>query len=233
MKLKWVDISVPLQSRMVLWPGDPFVKIEQSYDVEAGDPYTVSAISMGSHTGTHIDAPRHFIRGGVGIDGMPLEAMIGPARVISIHDPESVKFAELKRHRIRQGERILFKTLNSIRCWKVDHFIEDFVYISQNAAEYLVTQQVLTVGIDYLSVDSFKKGGIGVHQLLLEGGVWIIEGLDLSRVKPGKYELICLPLNILKADASPARAVLRNKGFINQAKKNFKKKESQPPSHLN
>ena len=209
MKARWVDISVPLQSRMVFWPGDPFVKIEQSYDVEAGDPYTVSVISMGSHTGTHIDAPRHFIRGGVGIDGMPFEATIGPARVIGIHDPESVKLAELKRHRIRQGERILFKTLNSIRCWNVDHFIEDFVSISQNAAEYLVTQQVLTVGIDYLSVDSFKKGGIEVHQMLLEAGVWIIEGLDLSRIKPGKYELICLPLNILKADASPARAVLR------------------------
>ena len=166
MKVKWIDISVPLKNGMVHWPGDPPFKIEKLLKIEDGDDCNTSLISAGSHVGTHVDAPYHFFPNGKTIDEMPFKATIGPARVIGIHDPESVKLTELKRHRIRQGERILFKTLNSIRCWKVDHFIEDFVSISQNAAEYLVTQQVLTVGIDYLSVDSSKKDGIEVHQML-------------------------------------------------------------------
>ena len=206
----WIDVSVPLRSGMVHWPDNPPVKIERMLDIEHGDAANVSTISMGSHTGTHMDAPLHFVRGGKGLDEMPLEATIGHARVIEIHDPESVKPNELRPHEIRSGERILFKTRNSARRWYEEAFIEDFVYVSQEAARYLAALEVLTVGTDYLSVGGFVKDGVETHQALLGAGIWVIEGLDLSQVEPGRYELICLPLKVKGGDGAPARAILRS-----------------------
>jgi arylformamidase len=194
---------------MVHWPDDPPVRIELTSDIERGDVANVSRIDMGSHTGTHMDAPLHFVRGGKGLDEMPLDATIGRARVIEIHDPESVKPNELRLHGISRGERILFKTQNSARAWQKDAFVEDFVYVSQEAARYLAGCKIQTVGIDYLSVGGFFRDGVETHQALLEAGVWIIEGLDLSQVEPGEYELICLPLKIEGSDGAPARAILR------------------------
>ena len=205
----WVDVSVRLRSGMVHWPDDPPVRIELTSDIERGDVANVSRIDMGSHTGTHMDAPLHFVRGGKGLDEMPLDATIGRARVIEIHDPESVKPNELRLHGISRGERILFKTQNSARAWQKDAFVEDFVYVSQEAARYLAGCKIQTVGIDYLSVGGFFRDGVETHQALLEAGVWIIEGLDLSQVEPGEYELICLPLKIEGSDGAPARAILR------------------------
>ena len=210
MKKSWIDISVPLKSGMVHWPDNPPVKIERMQDMDHGDSCTVSTLSFGSHTGTHMDAPAHFIKGTKGIDQMPLEATIGPARVIEIKDRESIKPEELKKHKIRAGERILFKTINSSRCWSGDTFIEDFVYISQAAARALAKAKIRTVGIDYISVGGFTCDGLETHQALLGGGIWIIEGLNLSKVKPGNYELLCLPLKLVQGDGAPARAVLRN-----------------------
>ncbi len=207
--LRWLDISVPLRNAMVHWPGDPPVRIENMKDIEHGDSSTVSMISMGSHTGTHMDAPLHFIRQGKGIDKMPVDTTIGRARVIEIHDSQSIKPEELARHRIRRGERVLFKTRNSSRVWQTDTFIENFVFISREAARFLVERSVRVVGVDYLSVGGFKRDGSETHRALLEGGVWIIEGLDLSRVKPGRYDLICLPLKLDQGDGAPARAILR------------------------
>ena len=206
----WIDVSVPLRSGMVHWPDNPPVRIERMLDIEHGDAANVSTISMGSHTGTHMDAPLHFVRGGKGLDEMPLEVTIGHARVIEIHDPESVKPNELRPHEIRSGERILFKTRNSARRWYEEAFIEDFVYVSQEAARYLAALEVLTVGIDYLSVGGFVKDGVETHQALLGAGIWVIEGLDLSQVEPGQYELICLPLKVKGGDGAPARAILRS-----------------------
>jgi arylformamidase len=205
----WIDVSVRLRSGMVHWPDNPPVRIERMLDIEHGDAANVSTISMGSHTGTHMDAPLHFVRGGKGLDEMPLNATIGHARVIEIHDPESVKPNELSSHEIRGGERILFKTQNSARHWQENTFVEDFVYISKEAARYLAAREVRNVGIDYLSVGGFLKDGAETHHALLEAGIWIIEGLDLSRVEPGEYELICLPLKIERSDGAPARAILR------------------------
>ena len=205
----WIDVSVRLHSGMVHWPDNPPVQIERMLDIEHGDVANVSKIAMGSHTGTHMDAPLHFIRTGKGLDEMPLDAAIGHARVIEVHDPESVKPDELRPHKIHGGERVLFKTQNSARHWQEDAFIEDFVYISKEAARYLAAREVRTVGIDYLSVGGFLRDGVETHQALLEAGIWIIEGLDLSRVKPGEYELICLPLKIERSDGAPARAILR------------------------
>jgi arylformamidase len=205
----WIDVSVPLRTGMVHWPDNPPVSIERMLDIERGDVATVSKLSMGAHTGTHMDAPIHFFRTGKGIDSMPLTATIGRARVIEIRDPESIKPEELRPHRFEHGERVLFKTRNSARCWQTDDFVEDFVCISQEAARYLAAQQVLTVGVDYLSVGGFFKDGVETHPALLEAGIWIIEGLTLAKVAPGMYELVCLPLKIEEGDGAPSRATLR------------------------
>ena len=205
----WIDVSVNLKGGMVRWPDDPEVRIEKKLDIDRGDICNVSVLSMGSHTGTHMDAPCHFVKNGKSIDEMPFEAAIGRARVIAIRDPESIKTKELERHGIRAGERLLFKTRNSSRCWKTDVFVEDFVYISEEAADYLVQKRVRTVGIDYLSVGGYKADGARIHLALLRAGVWLIEGLNLTGVKPGAYELVCLPLRVLSGDGAPARAVIR------------------------
>jgi len=206
--LRWIDISVTLRNAMVHWPDDPPVHIKHVKDMERGDNANLSLISMGAHSGTHMDAPLHFIREGIGIDKMPLDTAVGHSRVIEIHDTESIKPEELVRHRIRRGERILFKTRNSSWVWRRDTFVEDFVFISTEAAQFLVDRGVRVVGVDYLSVGGFKREGSKTHRVLLEGGVWTIEGLDLSRVSPGNYDLICLPLKLEQGDGAPARAIL-------------------------
>jgi len=205
-----IDISVPLRDGMVHWPGDPPVRIRKVKEVgRAGSSSTLSLLSMGSHTGTHMDAPGHFLRRGRPIDRMPLSAVMGPARVIPIRDPEKITVDELLPHRIRRGERILFKTRNSSRCWKTNLFIRDFVHLTAESARTLAGLRLRCVGVDYLSVGGYKRDGSEVHRLLLGAGIWIIEGLDLSKARPGRYELICLPLKISGGDGAPARAVLR------------------------
>ena len=205
----WVDVSVPLRSGMVHWPDNPPVRIERMLDIERGDVANVSTISLGSHTGTHMDAPIHFVRGGEGMDRMPLDATMGPARVVEIQDPAAIKPDELDPHGIGRGERVLFKTRNSSVAWWTQDFIEDFVYVSQEAARYLAERGVRTVGVDYLSVGGFHTDGVETHQALLGAGIWVIEGLDLSGVEPGEHELICLPLKVEGGDGAPARALLR------------------------
>ncbi len=206
----WIDVSVALHSGMVHWPDNPPVRIERMLDIEHGDAANVSKISMGSHTGTHMDAPLHFLREGKGLDEMPLDAAMGRTRVIAVNDPETVKPSHLREHDIRSGERILFKTQNSARSWPSRTFIEDFVYVSQEAARYLAARGVRAVGIDYISVGGFRKDGVETHRALLEAGIWVIEGLDLSEVEPGEYELVCLPIKVERSDGAPARAILRN-----------------------
>jgi len=205
----WIDVSVALHSGMVHWPDNPPVRIERMLDLEHGDAANVSRISMGSHTGTHMAAPLPFVREGKSLDEMPLDATIGRARVIEVGDPDSVKPADLHSHEIRSGERILFKTRNSALSWPSRAFIEDFVYVSQEAARYLAARNVRTIGIDYLSVGGFREDGVETHRALLEAGIWVVEGLDLSEVEPGEYELVCLPVKVRGSDGAPARAILR------------------------
>jgi arylformamidase len=205
-----VDISVQLRSGMVHWPNNPPVRIERMLDMDRGDVANVSTIGFGSHTGTHMDAPVHFVRGGEGIDRMPLGATMGRARVIEIQDPVSVKPDELESHGISRGERILFKTRNSAGRWREDGFIEYFVYVSQEAARYLADRGAMIVGVDYISVGGFYEDGPDTHHALPGAGIWIIEGFDdLSGVDPGGHELICLPLKVKDGDGAPARALLR------------------------
>lgn len=149
---RWIEVSAPLRNGMVHWPGDPPFEISRVMDVGKGDHATLSRIAMGSHSGTHVDAPSHFIRGGDDVSMMPADTMVGPARVVEILDGESIKPDELVRHEIRRGERILFKTTNSLKAWRSDGFVEDYVYVSREAADYLSAIQVRMVGVDYLSV---------------------------------------------------------------------------------
>jgi len=202
--VSWIDISVTLRSGMVHWPDDPPVSIVRVRDVAHGDPATLASLSLGSHSGTHIDAPLHFLADGVGIDSMPLDATVGRARVVDIVDPVTVTRDELARHDPRPDERILLRTQNSSRVWGTDRFVPDFVSVSTAAARLLVERRVRTVGVDYLSVGSHE-----VHRLLLGAGIWIIEGLDLARAPVGEVELVCLPLRIANGDGGPARAILR------------------------
>jgi arylformamidase len=206
---QWIDITVPLREGMAHWPGDPPFTIKRVQDMAHGDAVNLSAVQMGVHSGTHLDAPRHFLKDGRGIEALPLDVMAGRARVIQIEDNAAVTAAELEPHRIRRGERILFKTRNSSSAWQTDSFVEDFVYIADDAADLLAESGAALVGIDYLSVGSFKLGGAYVHQRLLGAGIWIIEGLDLSAAAPGNYEMACLPLRLADAEGAPARVIIR------------------------
>lgn len=209
MKSEWIDVSIPLHNGMVNWPGDaPFHRIE-TLKIANGDPCNLSQFCSSAHIGTHMDAPRHFLAGGHGMETMPIDAVIGPARVIAIEDPGLIRVKELERHQLRSGERILFKTRNSEHHWKTNDFQEQFVHIPHETAVYLANLKVRTVGVDYLSVGGYETDSAETHQALLGAGIWLIEGLNLTHVEPGDYELVCLPLKLSGSDGAPARAVLR------------------------
>ncbi|WP_447980076.1 cyclase family protein [Candidatus Nitrospira bockiana] len=207
----WIDVSVVLRNGLPHWPDNDPVRIERIQDLDRGDEATVSTLTIGAHTGTHMDAPLHFIKSGKGLDELPLDATIGPAQVVEIRDPTVITVQELREQRVEPRGRVLFKTRNSHRRWPDQDFFPDFVYLSTEAARWLIEQGVRTVGVDYLSVGGFQKNGPEVHRVLLGAGVWIIEGLDLSAVEPGPYDLICLPLKVAASDGAPARAVLRRR----------------------
>ena len=205
----WIDVSVTVRSGMPHWPDNPPIVMERVMDLSRGDAANVSHLAMGVHSGTHMDGPVHFIHEAPGLDEMPLAATMGEARVIEIEDPREITVEELTRHGLKEGERVLFRTSNSIRCWRAAGFVEDFVYISEQAARYLAETRVRTVGVDYLSVGGYHADGALIHRILLEAGIWIIEGLDLSPVTGGRYEMICLPVKLHGSDGAPARAILR------------------------
>jgi arylformamidase len=204
----WIDVTVPVRDGMVHWPDNPPIRLVRTADVAKGDPATVSQLSLGVHSGTHVDAPVHFVADGTGVDAVPVEHLIGEARVVEIRDPRSIGVEELRSLQPRAGERLLFKTRNSARCWNVATFVPDYVYLSLEGARLLAERRVRTVGIDYLSIAGMHEG-VPTHLALLREGICIIEGLDLSAVEPGAYELICLPLRIAGADGAPARVMLR------------------------
>ena len=209
MSREFIDVSIPLRNDMVYWPGDaPFHRL-QTLHIANGDVCNLSQISTSAHIGTHMDAPRHFLADGKGMETMPIEATIGPARVIAIQHPELIQVEELEPFHLKQGERVLFKTKNSEHHWKTHAFQEKFVHIPEETARYLAKCGVQTVGVDYLSVGGYETDSAETHRALLAAGIWLIEGLNLEHVEPGNYELIRLPLKIVGSDGPPARAVLR------------------------
>jgi arylformamidase len=204
----WVDVSVPIHSGMVTFPGNPEVALERVQSLERGDEATLSRLALGLHTGTHVDAPSHFIPQGAAVDALPIEALVGPARVIEVRDPRAVTAEELALNDFARGERVLFKTANSPRCWQTPTFVSDYVALSPSGARLLAALGVRTVGIDYLSIAAMDQGR-EVHRILLSAGVCIIEGLDMTQAAPGTCDLFCFPLRIAGAEGAPARVWLR------------------------
>ncbi len=208
----WYDISVPLKQGMNYFPTDPAPpKIYRYHDRELGAKVTMSMLEIISHTGTHIDSPLHFVPGGSTISDMPLDATIGPCRVIEIKDTEKIKVAELTPYNIKKGERLLFKTANSPRTYTSEKFVEDYVYLDGDAADYLVSRGIILFGLDNITIGSYKnpENINKTHTTLLSNGVYILEDLAMEGVPPGSYELLCLPLYMWNGDAGPCRAILR------------------------
>jgi arylformamidase len=208
----WYDISVPLKQGMNYLPMDPVPpKIYRLHDVELGAKVTMSMLEIISHTGTHIDTPIHFIPGGSTVSDMPLDATIGPARVLEIRDPVKITAEELKVHNIKKGERILCKTRNSPIVYESPEFVEDYVYLDAAAAEFLAEKGIVLFGLDNITIGHFKEQDnlTKTHQTLLLAGIYILEDCALAGVPPGEYELLCLPLLMYNGDAGPCRAILR------------------------
>ncbi len=204
---EWIDVTVPIRDGMVHWPDNPGVELETFEEMHEGGICRVSSLSLGVHTGTHVDAPNHFDVPGGGVDALPLEALMGEARVVAIRGT-TIDCPELEPIAMRAGERILFKTSNSARCWLSDTFVTDYVYVTRGAAELLLERRVRAVGVDYLSIGGAMDGA-ATHRLLLEAGVLVLEGLDLRRVSPGPHDLIALPMLISGCDGAPTRVLLR------------------------
>lgn len=202
------DVSMPVESGGLVYPGNPEIRIELQRSIGNGASSNVSRIDFGSHTGTHVDAPRYFFDDGVGVDAVPLDVLMGPALVIAV-DPDllAVSSEHLRVHDLTHVTRLLIRTRNS-GFIREPEFRKNFTYLAPDGAAYLVEQGVKLVGVDYLSVEQFRSSHHRTHRTLLEHGVVIIEGLDLSEPPPGVYELRCLPLRLTGLDGAPARAVL-------------------------
>ena len=203
------DLSIPITSTMPVWPSDPSVSLTPTAHLSRDTSHTVrvTKIEMGSHTGTHIDAPWHMVEGARRLNEIPIETLVGPASVFEISNVPSISRASLEKLNFDGVRRVLFKTENSEH-WNDGTFYERFVYLEPEAAEFLVEQRVELVGIDYLSIDEFKSEKHPSHFVLLRKNVVIIEGLNLSRVKSGKYHMTALPLNLQEVDGAPTRVIL-------------------------
>jgi arylformamidase len=201
------DVTVLISEDLAVYPGDPKIKIEPVSIIGKDDSnLNLARYSFGSHTGTHVDPPFHFIRDGVTVDRLPLESLIGPARVVQV-DGSVIDERVVRQLDLSDVDRLLFKTANS-SLWDQKNFVEDFVYITPEAAELIAAEGIKLVGIDYLSVEKFDFDEPLTHLTLLGAGVVIVEGLDFREVKAGDYEMICLPLKVKDGDGAPARVVL-------------------------
>lgn len=207
--MKIYDISLPISHTLTVWPGDPRILITQVAHIERGDMATVSRMDMSAHSGTHVDAPAHFVLNGATVETLDLNVLVGPVQVFDVRPASSISAAVLESLSLHPAiTRVLFRSSNSDR-WAAGEsdFSEDFVAVSADGARWLVEHGIRLVGVDCLSVAPFHDL-IPTHVILLEAGVIPIEGLNLSRIEPGDYELVCLPLNIVGSDGSPARAIL-------------------------
>jgi arylformamidase len=202
------DISLPVTNDVVVYPGNPPVRLAPQQEMSKGGSSNVSLLSFGSHTGTHVDAPGHMIDGAAGVDRLALDVLMGPAMVVALADDVmAVGESELRSFQLDGQRRVLLKTRNS-RFIRDGEFHKDYTYLAPDGAAYLVDLGVRLVGIDYLSIEQFRSGHHRTHKTLLGAGVVIVEGLDLSAVPAGAYELRCLPLLLSGLDGAPARAVL-------------------------
>ena len=203
------DISLTISEELATWPGDPKIKLTQISKIAEGETSNVTHLSATVHSGTHIDAPDHFLNNGKTVDEIPLDLLVGLAYVAEIPTKEHITKEEIKKAGLPKGlKRILFKTHNS-SLWEYggSEFQEDFIGLAPDGAKYLVDSGIEVVGVDYLSVAPFHDPE-PTHKILLENDILVIEGLDLSKIDPGEYTLLCLPLKIKDSDGSPARVLL-------------------------
>jgi arylformamidase len=209
--MRTYDISLTISAELPVWPGDPAVKLERVEKMETGSRYNLTHLAMSAHTGTHVDAPFHFLGGETHtVEQLPLSLLIGRVYVLQLPDAVKLIDAAVLQHADipPRTRRVLFKTCNSAIWASGDKkFHSDFTAVSPDGAQYLVERGVKLVGVDYLSVGPFKEGA-STHEILLKAGIVIVEGLDLSQVSPGRYTLYCLPLKLAGADGAPARAIL-------------------------
>ena len=215
------DVTVPVSNELPTWPSDPAVEITDFRSLSAGDAANVTLLNLGAHTGTHVDAPAHFIEGAARVESLSLDALIGDALVIELPEDDLVIDEEfVQKHYVPGTERLLFKTRNSAFWSEAEpQFHTDFTYLDLPAARWLVEQGIKLVGIDYLSIEKYASDKHETHLALLSRGVVILEGLNLTGIAAGKYELICLPLRLRsnKGDGAPARVVLRTYPQITQS----------------
>ena len=200
----WLDATTPIRDGMVHWPDNAPVHVTKTLSIATGAAANVTELSMSAHTGTHVDAPLHFIANGPDVTTLDLTQLMGPAEVVAIVDPKSISLAEVQHLQIQPGARLLFKTRNSASEWSTEPFKPDFVALDGDAALFLRDAGVVCVGVDYLSV-----GKADAHHALLDANICIIEGLALQHIAPGKYEMLCLPLAIVGSDGAPARVLLK------------------------
>ncbi len=204
-----IDISVPVEEgKMPIWPGNPGLKMRFHASFEAGDAVCLTEALLGVHTGTHLDAPMHYLRDGGGIETLRLETLVGPARVLEIENPECVRSEELETKNLQGASRFLIKTRNSQNRWWEKPYDPNFCSMTPDAARLLLECGMTLLGVDYLSVDA-PDTGVPVHMLLMPAGVTLLEGLNLQDVPEGDYELIALPALLPGRDGAPARAILR------------------------
>ena len=203
------DISLTISNDLPVWPGDTPVSLVRNSDMQQGGLVTLSQLTSTVHAGSHLDAPRHFVRDGHGADQIELDTLIGPCFVVDLHGRDSIDARSLEQANIPANvTRLLCRTSNSEYWARGDNtFHTDFVAIEPSGAEWIVQHGIQLVGVDYLSVGAYE-GGIPAHEILLSNGVVPVEGLDLSRIEPGEYHLICLPLKLKDCDGAPVRAVL-------------------------
>lgn len=203
---KIYDVTLALAADTIIYPGDPPLIIEADKSIARGDGYNLSKITLGSHTGTHIDAPKHFYDHGTTVDRLNLDCLLGQARVFQM-DGEVIDVNMLKPLGIMKDDIVLFKTENSHLLGQA-HFTTDYTYVTPEAAEFLALRGIKTLGFDYFSIEKYDSSSAAAHCALLKREIVIIEGLDLRQVKPGLYQMVALPLKINQGDGSPARVVL-------------------------
>jgi arylformamidase len=206
--MKLYDATLPIREGMATFPGDPPFRRDPVFDIGRGDPFNLALLSMGTHLGTHVDPPAHYLPGGATVDELPLDALMGPGIVLDMRGRERIDRKALADSRLGDARRVLFKTDNGPLLLG-EQFREDYVSLTGDGAEFLVVRGILLAGIDYLSIEAYQNPGAPVHRILLDSGVVVVEGVNLMEVPPGPYEIFCLPLKIQGGDGAPARVVLR------------------------
>ncbi len=206
--MKLIDVTVPLDATIPTYPNNTPFSLEPIKRLARGDSSNVSTLHMSAHSGTHVDAPRHFFDNGPGVEALALDILMGRVRVIQVTSRTGISADDLAKEDLSEDVRILIKTRNS-QLWGTTEFRTDYVGVTESGARHLVAHGIKLVGVDYLSVEPFKTPGAPAHHVLLGAGTIVLEGLNLRDVEPGIYELCCLPLRVVGSDGAPARVVLR------------------------